>query len=165
MRLTSNVRPSMVTSLHALSLALVLIGSLALSATQGQLPRTLTAASGSLGRALLAMFGALALMVLLVPSCKCGPGNNPFSQIYIPVFAVMAVAFFVSKPKVRRAFFLFAVAAGIGLSFHFKSLVLSRSACQYTGDPRFIENSCSQPAVAERLWHTRLTGIYALKKV
>jgi len=157
----------MSSSIHALALALLILSSLALCIAKGEVPRSLGVFARSTGRAALTMLGVLVVLYLVVPACKCGPGNNPRMQIAVTILAAALVAFAVQQPRLRRIFIVLAIAAGAGLSFHFKSLVLAPAACQYTGDPAYIENSCKQPAVAEKLWHTGLTGIYAvvIKKV
>lgn len=154
-------------SIHALALALLILSSLVLCIAKGEAPKSLGDFARSTGRAALTMVGVLVVLYLGVPACKCGPGNNPRMQIAVTLLAAALVAFAVQQPRLRRIYIVLALAVGTGLSFHFKSLVLSPAACQYTGDPAYIENSCRQPAVAEKLWHTRLTGIYAVivKKV
>ena len=98
--------------------------------TRGEAPKSLGVFARSTGRAALTMVGGLVVLYLVVPACKCRPGNNPRMQVAATVIAGALISFAVQQPRLRRICIVPAIAAGTGLSFNFKSRVLSPLACQ-----------------------------------
>jgi hypothetical protein len=101
-------------------------------------------------------------MLFALPTYQAGPGNNPSSQLVLPLLEASAIWALVDRGWIRAAGATVAIAVGIGLGSHFHHLVLAQSECHYTGDPKYISNSCNRPAEAHELWHTWITGIYGI---
>jgi MFS family permease len=155
----------MIATVHALTLLLGPISAGALSLHYGYVPENWRAARNSITRLVLALMLAAIVLYGLYPDCKCGPGNNPSTQRWIALLSAALAAFFVSPDRLRRILVVGSVCAGFLLSLQFHTLVLDDSACLYTGDPGYIENSCRDPSKAVALWHTQLTGLYAIQKL
>lgn len=99
--------------------------------------------------------------------CACGPGNNPSTQAWLPALLGMAGGYLIDNKKVGIFFRASIVMLAFGLSWHFHSLVLpsDHAICAYTGetDVRFVKNTCEREVIPVRLWHTSITGLYALR--
>jgi hypothetical protein len=151
-------------NLHAFVLLALPLAAIALAARFGVVPVLGVELKPVISRLALYCVGAVAIFSLYFP-CLCGSGNNPNLQRYLPLAAGLLVSLTVSRPAVRRAFVALSFVAQLGLTFHFQSLVLNPDACSFTGDPSYIENSCSVKATAAPLWHTRVTGIHEIHKL
>ena len=150
---------------HVVVLLLFPLATVAICLRRGTLPPDWKLALKAAGRALLTLAVATIVLFILAPYCKCGPGNNPFAQKWVPLLSALFVSFFVGAAATRRLFVISAVVVAVLLSWHFNTLVLDRTSCLYTGDPAYIANSCRSPAEADPLWHTPITGLYAIKKL
>lgn len=94
---------------------------------------------------------------------KCGPGNNPRTQIYIPVLCLILIIMFVKEKKVMWFSSLALLVASYVLCWHFHFLIFK--AGSYTGEPRNL--SCTQTETdrkspAMKQWHTSWTGLYKI---
>jgi hypothetical protein len=104
------------------------------------------------------------LLSIMVPYVTAGSGNNPRYQLAIPLVEAIALWALIETKWIRISSFSAAMVLAVALGSHFHQLIgLGRDACRYTGDPRFIVNSCKQPAEAIALWHTPLTGLYEIR--
>lgn len=95
--------------------------------------------------------------------CSCGESNNPFSQLWIPALSAGLIAAFIQSRKLYLSAAVLITIVAVALGIHFHILVLGQPECLWTGDPNYILNSCSHPAIAVKLWHTWLTGIYGIR--
>ena len=131
----------------------------------GTRPHSSGEATRAFFRGALTCLGAFAVLLTLVPMYLCGAGNNPSAQLWLPGVAAGVCAAFLPGVRARRVVIAALVGVGVLLGNHFHTLVLDPDRCAYTGEVGpLISNSCScgRPARAVRLWHTPLTGIYAL---
>lgn len=108
-----------------------------------------------------AVIGVVSAAVLFGVSCKCGPGNNPDLQRTVPMIVILALASCLPPGLKTYGMAGALMAFGYFLINSFYALVLG--TCLYTGDPDFIENSCTNPSIAVRQWHTGITGLYGLE--
>jgi hypothetical protein len=108
--------------------------------------------------------GLLTVIVMAIQfTYKCGPGNNPSYQIYIPALCLILIIMFVKGQNVLWISSLILFVAGYLLSWHFHFLIFK--AGSYTGEPRHL--SCPQSKddrkeTVMKQWHTSLTGLYKL---
>ena len=150
-------------NLHAFFLLALPLAAVAIAARFGSIPAGSTLKT-TISRVVLYSIGAVLVFNLYFP-CLCGPGNNPNLQRYLPLIAGLLVSLSVSRTAIRRSFVALAFVAQLCLTIHFQSLVLDPDSCSFTGDPSYIENSCSVKAQTNTLWHTKLTGLYELHKL
>jgi hypothetical protein len=151
-------------SVHAIVLLGILLAGALLLARLGGRVRSSSDLGKAFLRAILTSIGACAVLLLFVPFCRCGAGNNPKAQLWIP--AVTAGICAAAIPNRRNSLLVAGalVIAGVTLGYHFHSLVLNPARCAYTGETgALISNSCNRPARAVGAWHTWVTGIYALR--
>lgn len=151
-------------TIHAIVLLSIPVFSIFSCIKFGELPFHWKKLIYSCGRSFLTLLVSGFLLYGLRFSCLCGPGNNPSSQLWIPLLSAITTSFFVKKVALRRSLISLFVIMGIILSSDFHSLVLDSQSCSYTGDSEYIENSCNVSATAYDLWHTSFTGIYGVKK-
>lgn len=109
------------------------------------------------------LFTAVVMVILF--SYKCGDGNNPVYQMYIPALCLTLVIMFVNGKKVLWLSSLMLFLTGYILCWHFHFLIFTAGI--YTGEQYLLgcsQSSINSKQIAIKQWHTPLTGLYKITK-